>query len=308
MRKHKPSILKFTIVVIFTVLQLLLTISNSHAGAWTLEKGQLWIKSSLFVQRTRDRYATNFIICDGRACENGERTPFFFDGKVKSNVAFLDVWYGVTNKLELQFQLPFFDIAFTDAIDPNRPGSSEFGDLKFGMRYNILSQPLVATINVNAKAPTGFFNKDAEAVPVGDGQWDLNVQGQFARSLWPLPVYLNLDLGYRYRFEPSTSKTNLAPGDEVTLRGEVGINLNKHVLLKAAIDGFWGKEFTASFTGSKLSINNSERRILSFEPGIYWQALPQLALEASVGISLAGKNYPAGEVYGMGMSYTFSIY
>ncbi len=307
MRTQKLSVFKSYIILIFVVVQIALTSSDGYAGAWTLKKGQLWVKSSVFFQHTSERYATNFELCDGSACKNGERTPFFFNGKVKSNVAIFDAWYGVSDKLELQFQLPFFDIAFTDDIDPNRASSNEFGDVKFGMRYNILSRPLVATLNVAAKAPTGFFNKDAETVPVGDGQWDLHVQGQFARSLWPLPVYLNLDVGYRYRFDPDVSKTNLTPGDEITLRGEVGVNLRKQLLLKAAIDGLWGKEFTAIFVDSELLLNNSERRILYFEPGLYWQALPQLALEASVGISLAGKNYPAGQVYGLGLSYTFSF-
>ncbi len=288
-------------------LWVLLLSSNVFAGAWTLAKGQLWVKSSVFVQRTHDRYAAAIFFCDGQLCDNGERTPFFFNGEVKSNVATMDVWYALTDRMELQFQVPFFDIAFIDDIDPNRPKSKEFGDIKFGLRYRLLSQPLVTTFNVAAKAPTGFLNKDSEVVPVGDGQWDLHLQSQLSRSLYPLPFYASLDIGYKFRFDPNVKKTNLAPGDEFTLRAELGFNLNKRVLLKAALDGFWGNEFTAILSDSRLALANSDRSILYFETGFYWELKAPLAIEASVRTSLSGKNYPAGEVYGMGLSYTFSL-
>jgi len=172
---------------------------------------------------------------------------------------------------------------------------------------DILLKPLVSTLKIGAKAPTGFFNKDSETVPVGDGQWDLEIQGQFGRSLWPLPFYFNLDFGYRFRFEPDIDTTNLAPGDEFTFRGEAGYNIRKNILLKAAIDGFWGQEFTAIFADSKLNLRDSERNILYFEPGIYWMLKEPLAAEASVKISLSGKNYPAGQIFGFGISYLFSL-
>ncbi|MFQ5823848.1 MAG: hypothetical protein ACE5JB_07330 [bacterium] len=38
-----------------------------------------------------------------------------------------------------------------------------------GVRYRILSKPLVSTVRIGAKTPTGFFTKDSEVIPIGDG-------------------------------------------------------------------------------------------------------------------------------------------
>lgn len=278
-----------------------------HAGTWTLKRGQLWVKSSFFIQRTSDRYTSTTLACGGRACRNGERAPFFFNGKIELDAAYLDIWYGLTDRVELQFQLPYFDIRFKDDVNPFRPGTSDIGDTRFGVRYRLPVNFLAATVRVGAKAPTGFFNKDAEVVPVGDGQWDLELSADVGKSLWPLPAYVNVTGGYKLRFEPDVSTTNLDPGNELTLRVEAGVNIQRNLLVKAAIDGFWGQEFTALFADSKLKLRDSERRILYFEPGVLWTVLDPLTVEFGVRFSLSGKNYPAGQIFSTGLSYKFDF-
>lgn len=165
---------------------------------------------------------------------------------------------------------------------------------------------MVSTIRIRAKAPTGFFTKDSEIVPIGDGQWDLEVEAQIGRSFCPLPVYVNLDLGYKFRFEPDPDKTNLDPGDEFTLRGELGLNPRKNILLKVEVEGFWGKEFTDIV--SNLKLRNWQRRILYLKPGVIWTIVEHFEVEPFIKFSLSGKNYPAGEVFGLGLAYTLSLF
>lgn len=296
---------------LFILLQVLLVLFPDQqllAGAWTLKKGKLWVKSSFLIQRTKDRYASRNIICGDRRCRNGQRTRFFFNGKIANSATYFDFRYGLTDRIEVQFQVPYFDISFKDDVNPERPTTTDFGDIRFGLRYRIPFKPLVTTIRIGAKAPTGFFNVDSEVVPVGDGQWDLEVSAQFGRSFWPIPVYANLAVGYRFRYEPAITTTNLDPGDEFTLRAEAGLNITKNILIKTALDGFWGQEFTAIFTDSKFKLPDTERAILYFEPGIFWQVLGPVALDASVRFSLSGMNFPAGQVVGFGVSYTFSFF
>ncbi len=192
-------------------------------------------------------------------------------------------------------------------MNPNRPATSDIGDIRFGARYRLPFRPLVTTLRIGAKAPTGFFNKDAEVVPIGDGQWDLEISGEIGKSLWPMPVYFNLEVGYKFRFEPDIETTNLDPGDEFTLRVESGFNITDNLLVKAALDGFWGQEFTAIFVDSKFNLEDSDRRIFYFEPGIFWNIWHTLAFEASMKTSLSGKNYPAGQIFGFGVSYIFAL-
>ncbi|MBL4736322.1 MAG: hypothetical protein JKY18_13495 [Flavobacteriales bacterium] len=165
-------------------------------------------------------------------------------------------------------------------------------------------KPVVYTLKIAAKAPTGFFNKDAEIVPVGDGQWDLFFVNQFGRSLYPFKGYVNVDIGYKIRFAPSPDKSNLNPGDELHIRGESGYNAIGGLWFKLAIDGFFGKEFTAAFADSELQLIDSERKILYLEPGLYWEINPRWACDLILKYAISGKNYPAGFVFGAGISYT----
>lgn len=293
-------------ILFFLIFYFYLALSpNLFAGAWTLKKGQLWIKNSVFYQKTDERYYSRNQPCPLSDCQKGQRVPFPFNGESRVTAIYWDINYGLTNQIELNLQIPYFDIAFTDDANPLRSKTTNVGDIKFGVRYRFLSKPLVTTVRIMAKAPTGLFNKDSEFVPIGDGQWDLEIQGQFGRSLWPLPFYINLDIGYRFRFEPDIETTDLDPGNEFTIRGEVGYNIRKNILLKGAIDGFWGDKFTN--IGTKLRFIDSERNILYFEPGIYWVIKEPLAVESTVKFSISGKNYPAGQIFGFGLSYVFSF-
>lgn len=69
-----------------------------YAGAWTLPKGHLWVKSSIFIQRTSARYTSAKLFCGDELCGNGQRFPYFFNGKLESTAAYLDVWYGLTDR------------------------------------------------------------------------------------------------------------------------------------------------------------------------------------------------------------------
>jgi hypothetical protein len=296
---------KSSFVLALVIFSTALAARELTAGAWTLKKGQLWLKSSLFYQKTDERYFSRNTPCPGGhdCTESGQRVPFPFGGESRFTAIFWDLNYGLTDRLELKLQVPFFDIAFSDLANPDRPTTSDIGDLRFGLKYRVLAKPLVASFRIQAKAPTGFFNKEAEVVPVGDGQWDLEFWGQFAKSLWPLAGYLNLDLGYRIRFEPSESTSSKKPGNEFFFRGEGGHNVLKTLLIKLAVEGF----SSTRFREGDLTILDSERRVLYLEPGVYWLVAGPLAFEASIRLSVSGKNVPAGQIYNTGLSYTFSF-
>ena len=297
---HKRGLLLY-----ITFLILILPTEGLFAGAWTLRKGRLWVKPAFLIQRTSERYAAQTLFCGDRRCRNGQRTPYFFNGRAELNAIYLDIWYGLTDRFELQLQLPYFDIAFEDDVNPNRPSSQGLGDVRFGLRYRIPFKPIVTTFRIGAKAPTGFFNKDSEVVPIGDGQWNLEVSADFGRSFWPLPAYTNLSVGYRFRFEPDLQTTNLDPADEFWFRAETGIKVHSTFEIKTLLEGFWGQEFTALFADSNLRINNSERRILYFKPGIGWMIFEPLKFELSAMFSLSGKNYPAGRIFILGLALYF---
>ncbi|MBL4754207.1 MAG: transporter [Flavobacteriales bacterium] len=276
---------------------------NVSAGAWTLHNDTLVVKLSFFTQQTSYRYASSRIFCGDAECLNGQHTTYLFSGRLESYAGFLNLNYGITDKLEVLAQIPYYNISFIDEVDPNRARTKAVGDLVFGARYNFFMKPFVYTLKINSKAPTGFFNKDAEVVPVGDGQWDIQVVNQFGKSLYPIKGYVNVDLGYKVRFAPNPETSNLDPGDEIHLNAEVGYNVYAGLWAKMGVAGFWGQEFTASFANSELQLSDSERRILYLTPGIYWEINPNWAFDLTIKYTLSGKNYPAGFVYGTGIAY-----
>ncbi len=77
----------------------------------------------------------------------------------------------------------------------------------------------------------------------------------------------------------------------------------KNLLLKVALTGFYSEKFVVE----NLTVFDSQRRVLFFEPGIYLKIKEDLAFESSIQFSLSGKNYTAGQVFNLGVSYTFSL-
>ena len=153
------------------VFSLVLT-TNSYAGAWTLKRGQLKVKTSFLYQKTGDRYYSRNTPCPpGHECTNsGQRVPFPFDGESKVTAVYVDLDFGLTDRLQLAVQIPYFAIEFGDLANPERPKSTDIGDIRFGAKYRLLTNPIVSSLVVVAKAPTGFFNKESEVVPIDHRQ------------------------------------------------------------------------------------------------------------------------------------------
>ena len=72
-----------------------------------------------------------------------------------------------------------YAVRFDDIADERR--SSGLGDVRLGLRYNVVRDSPVATFDVRVKIPTGTFINDAEVVPVGEGQWDLDLAAEVSR-------------------------------------------------------------------------------------------------------------------------------
>jgi len=130
--------------------------SRAEAGAWTLPKGQNWLKFGFMFQDTNERYFLD-----------GERIPYFFDGRNQTRALFFEYARGLTDRWEVKAQLPFFSISFDD-IAADRT-SNDVGDLRVESRFNALLDPLVLTFGGEIKFPTGEFVNDAEIVPGGRG-------------------------------------------------------------------------------------------------------------------------------------------
>jgi hypothetical protein len=260
--------------------------ATALAGAWVTPAGDVRLQLHLMRQQTRERY-----FLDGR------RIPYFFDGENRTSAAFLDVSWGVRDRLEAGVQAAIFRLAFDDVADQRR--STGPGDLRLGVRYNLLRAPLVLTLGARAKLPTGDFDNDAEIVPVGEGQRDIEGFVEVGHSLWPKPGYWSAGIGYRHRAENSAS--GIRPGDEVFWYAEAGWTLKSRLALRLVGRGLHGREST-SFG---LAIPSLRRKAVYLDPALDWSFGGGRAVSVAVPFTVAGRNWPAGPALGVGFRQTF---
>lgn len=272
----------------------------ASAGAWTLPRGTLWTKVALFRQETREWYLASPEFGASGIHEAGSRQPYRFGGRYASSAVFAEGVYGVTDRLDVGVQVPFHDQQFADDTRRRPPSEVGIGDLRVFTKYRISSHPAVVSLKLATKAPTGAFHNEDGIVPVGEGQWDFGFVGQVGRSFWPLPLYANLDLGYRVRMR--NDEADRDPGDEWFYTAEAGVNLGSRLLLMTKLEGLRGEpstDFGATENRSQI------KRITYLSPTLMIGLWDETAAELAVRYSLNGRNFPAGHQLVVGLSSTF---
>ncbi len=264
----------------------------AFAGAWTLEKGQVWSKITGLYQATDEHFD-----------KDGE--PSGFPADYTSREVYLDVYYGVTKRFDLGVQFAAINRKFENFTSSRhremfgyRAKESGLGDIRVFGKVNLVHEPVVGTLMLGIKAPTGDFRAAPEAMSAGNGQWDVEVVAQIGKSYWPIPVYANIDLGYRLRETNETIHHN--PDDELIYNLEVGASPVEMLNVALKLEG----------------ISGAGRRVTYAIPTVI-VSLPQgLALEAAARVSALGRADPAlgapytffaGSTFLFGISYTGSL-
>lgn len=270
----------------------LLAPGTAFAGAWTLEKGQVWSKITGLYQATDEHFD-----------KDGE--PSRIPADYTSREVYLDVYYGVTKRFDLGVQFAAINRKFENFTSDRhremfayRAKESGLGDIRVFGKVNLVHEPVVGTLMLGIKAPTGEFRAAPEAMSAGNGQWDVEVVAQIGKSYWPIPIYANIDLGYRLRETNETIHHN--PDDELIYNVEVGASPVESLNIALKLEG----------------ISGAGRRVTFAIPTVI-VSLPQgLALEAAARVSVLGRADPAlgapytffaGSTYLFGISYTGSL-
>jgi hypothetical protein len=257
-------------------------------------RGSYWGKISVYRHQTTEQFRSS-----------GEKRPFINPNAVStSRAVFLEGLVGVTNRLDLWVQFPYFDLRFVD--DALERSSSGVGDVRLSARYSLFrlrNGSLPISVRFTTKMPIVDFPIDAEVVPVGEGQWDYEVWLEGGLSLWPLPAYSVLWLGYCWR--EINDETTRDPGDELTFLAELGgTSLIGGLGAKAVGDGIFGRN--GSIQG--VQVSNDERRILYVAPTLLYDFTSSTSLKMGIRIPLLGKNFPAGNVLTLEFFHTESLW
>ena len=275
------------------------------AGAWTLPRKHLWCKVAFLSQATDEEYVGASGSGRGpdptRVYEEGNRARFRFNGRYSSRALFFDLFYGATDRFDVGLQAPFFrqqyqDVALLTGFGEPRTATG-FGDIRGFLKVNLLNQRAVGTLKLGFKAPTGEFVNEDGLIPVGEGQWDFDVVFQLGRSFWPIPAYVNSDVGYRFRLK--NREIDRDPGNEWVFVAEAGLQAHRMALIGVKLHGIRGKAATVF----NARIPSDIKRITYISPTINLGPFRAFTLETAMNISVGGRNYPAGWMAVIGITY-----
>ena len=121
----------------WSVLALLGAAADVDAGAWTLQRGQFWGKLTYFQQQTQEWY-----VGKGRFGAPGTRARYDFDGQYESRAVFFEGLYGVTDRLDLGLQVPYFDQSFANAAFTEPRTDTGLSDIRALAKFAPLGQTL----------------------------------------------------------------------------------------------------------------------------------------------------------------------
>lgn len=184
-----------------------------HAGAWTPKSGAAYHKFALNTYSSDSTFGTP---------PAGLRK--FSD---RNFTYYLE--YGLSDTLAFYGSLPIKRL--TSDTASGRAESDGVGDIDLGLRQRLyIDGNSVVSASVLFKAPYAYSR--ADAVPLGNGQNDLEARVLFGRSLGRYG-YFGLEAGYRYRAG--------APADEFRYLLEYGIEVSSTVYLRTKLDAIAGQ-------------------------------------------------------------------
>lgn len=211
-----------------------------------------------------------------------------FDGRQ----AFFYVEYGLLERLTLVSQVNFG--VLTDEDRFARSETTGLGDWEIGAKYQAIDGPVVVAPQVLVKLPTGYHTDYVP--PLGTGEVDLEARLLVSRSLYPRPVYVGIDGGYRVRGGPFSNQLSWGV--------ELGATPHARVFAKLFAGG---TNSLTSGDGADLGVVGGSTQV---SEGDFTKAGINGAVEIAGGLwvdvlverVVDGENIGAGTSWGLGLS------
>jgi len=255
---------------------LLLCSSIDLKAQWTSDKGKAWLDLSSYYHDTRTQFWFD-----------GTEIELFEEGHIVTSATFLTGSVGLSKGLDAWIQIPFVRSQFDDIAGQRT--SQGLGDPRFYIRADpqlFGFQTIPMALRLGFKAPIGSFETDAEIVPLGDGQLDLEAILELGYSSPTGNLYTLFWIGYRWRFENEESL--FLPGNEISSLLKVGAKSGK-LSANGSLELLNG---TAP-RSQGLEISSGKKELLQFSPSIgydFGQAVLNLGLRHPIN----GRNFASG--------------
>jgi len=164
----------------------------------------------------------------GRYCDaDGNSGPYRAGAVLEQREVLNYTELGWKPRVSLLFALPARAVTFRSDSLGGTHSETGFADLTLGARFRILDGPTALSLQAEWKAPLGY--EHTRAPSLGSGQQDVAGHLNFGWSIPSLDGFLEVDGGYRYRFEE--------PPDQVEYSADFGFWIRGLVLLEGRYAG-----------------------------------------------------------------------
>jgi hypothetical protein len=187
--------LSYSIALFFALVNVACGPTSAWAGAWLREPGGWYAKSTLLAHATRDRW-------DHQGATTSAEP---FGGRYREFHVHQYVEWGASRRLTLVGSFGVKDARIEDAVVPDY-GTRSTTDLRIGGRFGLSrgGWPLslegsLALPTYDRTDPTLPIGERPQFLPAGNGRAEAEVRVLLGRSLHPIPLYVNLDAGHRFR-------------------------------------------------------------------------------------------------------------
>jgi hypothetical protein len=250
----------------------------------TLSPGAGWVQLSVFGQNAAERF--DFA---------GERQPFFAAGEARTRSVYLTTSVGVLEGLDVWAQAAVHDLRYQD--DGGVRERTGLGDIRVAVRggASLVGLAMPVAIRAGVKLPGNEFPVDATILPLSEGQTDVELSVETARTLAGDALFGLGWIGHRWRFGQTTADRR--PGDEWFV----------HLGLGGRYQSFrWQLGADALRGGAPsqqgVTLTSDRRRLVQLNPSVAWAVGPG---EVDIGghVPISGRNLPSDPGFSIGYRF-----
>ena len=262
--------------------------STAFAGAWTQNKGGYYFKIGAgYLNSTRDIDA------------NGKQIQKANMGELRDHNYSTYLEYGLLNRLTLVSSVPYKQLRDTRTLrDLNEVITGTalerrwgFGDMEMRLRWLLVNKPVVASIAVGGKIPLWHDDDPNTRVPLSSKKMDADVRILLGQSLYPAPIYVTGEVGYRIRGGDFSNEAFYAL--------EAGITVDRF-LFKGYLSGI--RTFGTCNPVEEVGLI-ADQNILKLSPGLIYRLTNWLELSVEMIHIAAGCNTSAGNTFLFGIAF-----
>ena len=272
----------------------------ASASAWLEPFGALRLGAGYGATSTRTQFAPGDAGgLTGPRCPQpvlgGDRMPYscVTGGRYEQHSLFLEASAGVAPFLTLDVLVPIvLSASFEDDLGVTRVRG--LGDVRFGLRAGGAVRGWALAAEVRVGAPSGPKGLEDRDIPLGEGQWDLELGGRAGRGFgrWG---WAEVQTAVRVRVR--SRAVHVDRGEEWF--GSLSGGFTPIPQLGATLALDW---IAAGPDVDSFGLRSPGRKLLQLRPGVLGRVGEDFSMGVAFAIPLAGQKWPAAVVFTAGVN------